>query len=683
MISINQLSVSFTGKTLFDNVSFIIRDKDRIGLTGKNGAGKSTLLKILAGQQEPDGGSIVLTTGHEIGYLPQEMIPDSTMSIMEETLKAFDKTNALEKEIERINTQLAERTDYESEEYHRLIERLAEANEKFHLIGGSDRMGMAEKVLLGLGFKRSDFSRSITEFSSGWQMRVELAKILLKRPEVMLLDEPTNHLDIESINWLEEFLQTYPGAVVLVSHDRKFLDNVTNRTIEIVLGKIEDYNVSYSEYVEQRAERRQIQQSAYDNQQKEIENIERFIERFRYKATKARQAQSRLKMLEKMERVEVDQTDNSSIAFRFAPAPHCGKIVIRAENIGKCYGEKRIFSGFDFVLEKGEKVALVGRNGEGKSTFSKIVMGEITDHEGVMEIGSGVKIGYFAQNQAALLDGNKTVFETIDDIAVGEVRTRIRNILGCFLFSGEDIEKKVKVLSGGEKGRLALAKLLLEPVNLLVLDEPTNHLDMRSKDILKMALLQYDGSLIVVSHDRDFLEGLTTKTYEFRDGKVKTHLGDVATFLADRQMERLQELERNDKGGNGTNGRQGGNTGDKGNGGAQRSTSPSQSNGANPGNTSASGGATPAKGSAEERELKKQFEREVRKVKTAIEKLENEINGLEQQLAEMDKVFIEDPSQCSVENCNRYEEIKRSAAHKTDEWAELQDQLEELEKQRG
>lgn len=686
MISINQLSVSFTGKTLFDNVSFIIRDKDRIGLTGKNGAGKSTLLKILAGQQEPDGGSIVLTNGHEIGYLPQEMVPDSTMSIMEETLKAFDKTNALEKEIERINTELAERTDYESEEYHRLIERLAEANEKFHLIGGSDRMGMAEKVLLGLGFKRSDFSRSITEFSSGWQMRVELAKILLKRPEVMLLDEPTNHLDIESINWLEEFLQTYPGAVVLVSHDRKFLDNVTNRTIEIVLGKIEDYNVSYSEYVEQRAERRQIQQSAYDNQQKEIENIERFIERFRYKATKARQAQSRLKMLEKMERVEVDQTDNSAIAFRFAPAPHCGKIVVRAENIGKCYGEKRIFSGFDFVLEKGEKVALVGRNGEGKSTFSKIVMGEITDHEGVMEIGSGVKIGYFAQNQAALLDGNKTVFETIDDIAVGEVRTRIRNILGCFLFSGEDIEKKVKVLSGGEKGRLALAKLLLEPVNLLVLDEPTNHLDMRSKDILKMALLQYDGSLIVVSHDRDFLEGLTTKTYEFRDGKVKTHLGDVATFLADRRMERLQELERNDVSGGGSatsgSGRQGngvgpGAAGRQGNNGTQGKAS-----GVSGGNA-ASGGTTPAKGSAEERELKKQFEREVRKVKTAIEKLENEINGLEQQLAEMDKVFIEDPSQCSVENCNRYEEIKRSAAHKTDEWAELQDQLEELEKQRG
>lgn len=680
MISINQLSVSFTGKTLFDNVSFIIKDKDRIGLTGKNGAGKSTLLKILAGWQEPDTGQIVVTSGHEIGYLPQEMIPDSTRTVMDETLTAFSKTNALEKEIEAINIQLSERTDYESESYHKLIERLSEANERFHLIGGSDRMGMAEKVLSGLGFKRSDFSRPITEFSSGWQMRVELAKILLRNPDVMLLDEPTNHLDIESIGWLEEFLQTYRGAVVLVSHDRKFLDHVTTRTVEIVLGRIEDYNVPYSEYVIQRAERREIQQAAYDNQQKEIENIERFIERFRYKATKARQAQSRIKMLEKMDRIEVDQTDNSAIAFRFPPAPHCGKIVIRAHDIGKCYGEKRIFSHFDFTLEKGEKVALVGRNGEGKSTFSKIVMGELPEHEGTMEIGAGVRIGYFAQNQAALLDGNRTVFQTIDDIAVGEVRTRIRNILGCFLFSGEDIEKKVKVLSGGEKGRLALAKLLLEPVNLLVLDEPTNHLDMRSKDILKMALLQYDGSLIVVSHDRDFLEGLTTKTYEFRDGKVKPHLGDVSTFLADRKMERLQELERKDKSG-GSSG-SGTGPGRQGKAEAQGNTPVTPAGGSDRRDNPAVNGTAPAKGSAEERDRKKQFEREVRKVKTAIEKLENEINGLEQQLSEMDKVFIEDPSQCSVENCNRYEEIKRSAAHKTDEWAALQDRLEEMEKQK-
>lgn len=650
MISINSLSVSFSGKTLFDNVSFIIKDKDRIGLTGKNGAGKSTLLKILSGSQASDTGTIVLTSGHELGYLPQEMIPDSTKTVMDETLGAFDKTNALEEEIASLNTQLAERTDYESEAYHKLIERLSEANERFHLIGGSDRMGMAEKVLIGLGFKRSDFGRSITEFSSGWQMRVELAKILLRNPDVMLLDEPTNHLDIESITWLEEFLQGYRGAVVLVSHDRKFLDKVTNRTIEIVLGKIEDYNVSYSQYVEQRAERRQIQQNAYDNQQKEIENIERFIERFRYKATKARQAQSRIKMLEKMERVEVDQTDNSAISFRFPPAPHCGKIVVRAQQVGKHYGEKKIFSDFDFLLEKGEKVALVGRNGEGKSTFSKIVVGDISEYEGTVELGAGVRIGYFAQNQAALLDGNKTVFETIDDIAVGEVRTRIRNILGCFLFSGEDIEKKVKVLSGGEKGRLALAKLLLEPVNLLILDEPTNHLDMRSKDILKMALLQYDGSLIVVSHDRDFLEGLTTKTYEFRDGRVRPHIGDVSSFLADRKMERLQELERAGK---------------------QVSDKPASK-------------ATPASvepklDAAAERERKKQRERESRKIKSAIEKVEAEITALEAELAEMDRIFIADAAQCTVENCNKYEEKKRLAAAKTDEWAALQEKLEEQE----
>ncbi len=653
MISINSLSVSFSGKTLFDNVSFIIKDKDRIGLTGKNGAGKSTLLKILSGKQEPDTGGIVLANGQEVGYLPQEMIPDSTRTVMDEALTAFGKVNALEQEIDGLNAQLSERTDYQSEAYHKLIERLTEANERLHLIGGSDRMGVAEKVLLGLGFKRADFTRNITEFSSGWQMRVELAKILLRNPDVMLLDEPTNHLDIESIGWLEEFLQGYRGAVVLVSHDRKFLDKVTTRTIEIVLGKIEDYPVPYSRYVEQRAERRQIQQAAYDNQQKEIENMERFIERFRYKATKARQAQSRLKMLDKMERVEVDQTDNSAISFRFPPAPHCGKIVVRAQGAGKRYGEKQIFTHFDFVLEKGEKVALVGRNGEGKSTFSKIVVGDLKEHEGTLEWGAGVKIGYFAQNQAALLNGDKTVFETIDDIAVGDVRTRIRNILGCFLFSGEDIEKKVKVLSGGEKGRLALAKLLLEPVNLLILDEPTNHLDMRSKDILKMALLQYDGSLIVVSHDRDFLEGLTSKTYEFRDGKVKPHIGDVSVFLADRKMERLQELEQH----------------------APQPKTATAKDVSKPDRPQ----AVSKPDSAQERELKKQRDREARKIRTAIERLEAEITALEAELAEMDKIFIEDASRCTVENCNKYEEKKLQAARKTDEWAEMQEKLAAME----
>ncbi|MDE5606808.1 MAG: ABC-F family ATP-binding cassette domain-containing protein, partial [Bacteroidales bacterium] len=541
-----------------------------------------------------------------------------------------------------------------------LIDRLSEANERFTLLGGSHQEAEAEKILLGLGFRHSDFARPITEFSSGWQMRVELAKILLKRPEIMLLDEPTNHLDIESIEWLEDFLQTYAGAVVIVSHDRKFLDHVTKRTIEIVLGHIEDYNVSYSEYVIQREERRSIQQNAYNNQQKEIENIERFIERFRYKATKARQAQSRLKLLDKMERVEIDEFDRSSIAFRFAPAPHSGRVVLHGEQLGKYYGEKRIFEGLDLTVERGEKVALVGRNGEGKSTFSKIAVGEITDYRGRFELGHAVKIGYFAQNQAALLDGNKTVFETIDEIAVGEVRTRIRNILGCFLFSGEDTEKKVKVLSGGEKTRLAIAKLLLEPVNLLILDEPTNHLDMRSKDILKNALLQYDGTLVVVSHDRDFLEGLTTKVYEFRDGRVRLHLGDVNDFLADRKIERLQELERTDAG--------------KAGAGKQ----PQQNANKQPGKPQAATPPVNKAGSAQEREQQKRNERELRKIRNAIEKLEAEITALEAELADMDKVFIADASQCTVENCRIYEEKKNSAAQKTDEWAALQEKLASL-----
>ena len=654
MISINKLSVSFSGNTLFDKLSFIIKDKDRIGLTGKNGAGKSTLLKILAGRQEPDDGTIVVTSGHEIGYLPQEMIPDSSRSVLDEALTAFDKIRTLEATIQQLTDELAERTDYESESYHKLIDRLSEANERFMLLGGSHQEAEAEKILLGLGFKHSDFSRAITEFSSGWQMRVELAKILLKRPEIMLLDEPTNHLDIESIEWLEEFLQTYAGAVVIVSHDRKFLDHVTKRTIEIVLGHIEDYNVSYSEYVIQREERRSIQQNAYNNQQKEIENIERFIERFRYKATKARQAQSRLKLLDKMERVEIDEFDRSSIAFRFAPAPHSGRVVLQGEQLGKYYGEKRVFEGLDLTIERGEKVALVGRNGEGKSTFSKIAVGEITDYNGRFELGHSVKIGYFAQNQAALLDGNKTVFETIDEIAVGEVRTRIRNILGCFLFSGEDTEKKVKVLSGGEKTRLAIAKLLLEPVNLLILDEPTNHLDMRSKDILKNALLQYDGTLVVVSHDRDFLEGLTTKVYEFRNGRVRLHLGDVNDFLADRKIERLQELERSEAG------------------------KRSDSEAGKPAQPNAPKQAADKVGSAQERERQKRNERELRKIRNTIEKLEAEITALEAELAEMDKVFIADASQCTVENCRIYEEKKNSAAHKTDEWTALQEKLASL-----
>ncbi|MEG1762788.1 MAG: ABC-F family ATP-binding cassette domain-containing protein, partial [Bacteroidales bacterium] len=495
-----------------------------------------------------------------------------------------------------------------------------------------------EKILLGLGFKHSDFTRLITEVSSGWQMRVELAKILLRNPEVMLLDEPTNHLDIESIEWLELFLQSYQGSVILVSHDRKFLDNVTNRTIEIVLGKIEDYKVSYSEYLIQRAERREVQQNAYDNQQKEIEDIERFIERFRYKATKAKQAQSRLKTLNKMDRIEVDELDKSAISFRFPPAPHSGKVVVNTHNLSKYYGPKHIFSNVDICIERGEKVALVGKNGEGKSTFSKIVVGEIRDAQGECTLGHQVKIGYFAQNQAALLDGNKTVFETLDDIAVGEIRPRVRNILGCFLFSGPDIDKKVKVLSGGEKTRLALAKLLLSPVNLLILDEPTNHLDLISKDILKSALLQYDGSLIIVSHDRDFLEGLTQKVYEFKDTKVKMHIGDVSEFLATRKIEQLNDLNRAK---------------------AKEKKESKTENIPLPPQKESEINLT--------REEKKNKEREERKRKNQIEKVEDEIARLEKELEEMTQQFAE-PNFSDLKMYDIYYEKKALLDKKMEEW---------------
>ncbi|MDR0619030.1 MAG: ABC-F family ATP-binding cassette domain-containing protein [Bacteroidales bacterium] len=652
MISINQLSISFSGYSLFNDISFIIKDKDRIGLTGKNGAGKSTLLKIIAAEQQPDSGSIVLTSGHNIGYLPQEMDLHSNHTVIEEAMQAFDKTLAVEKHIKRLQREVAERTDFESAEYHRLLERLAEQTERFHLLGGDTERASTEKVLLGLGFKHSDFSRNITEFSSGWQMRVELAKILLRAPEVMLLDEPTNHLDIESIEFLEEFLQTYNGAVVVVSHDRRFLDNITTRTIEIVLGRIEDYNCSYSNYVEQRLQRREIQQNAYNNQQKEIESIERFIERFRYKATKARQAQSRLKMLERMDKIEVDAFDNTAISFRFPPAPHSGKVVVYSVHVGKKYGPLQIFSNVDFSLERSEKVAFVGKNGEGKTTFSRIIVGEITDYSGVFELGHQVSIGYFAQNQNMLLHSEKTVFETLDDIAVGDVRTRIRRILGCFLFSGDDIHKKVKVLSGGEKTRLALAKLLLSPVNLLVLDEPTNHLDMRSKDILKNALLQYDGSMIVVSHDRDFLEGLTDKVYEFRNGRVKQYIGDIANFLSVRKIERLNELERGRSKCNG-----------------HSSTFPNKGAESPQSDDNAiSEGSTDKQLSYHEQKEQARIER---KKQASIERLEKEIAVIEKELSALSELMTTDPAACTAENCTCYEKLKLSLDRKMNEWTSL------------
>lgn len=542
MITINNLSISFNGNKLFDNVSFTIGDKDRIGLVGKNGAGKSTLLKILCKKLQADTGEIISSKSQTIGYLPQEMIPSCSTTVLQEAMKAFDDIKNISQRIENIALELSQREDYESKEYENLIIEQNELNEKLLLLDESNAQPQAEKVLLGLGFKHSDFNRNMTEFSSGWQMRVELAKILLRKPNLILLDEPTNHLDIESIAWLEDFLIQYYGAVVLVSHDRCFLDNITKRTIEITAGKIYDYKVNYSAYVELHRQRIESQNSQMINQQRQIAEVEKFIERFRYKATKARQVQSKIKMLDKMERITIDDIDTSSIHFQFPPAPHSGKIVVDIKGLYKSYGTTDVLSNIDLLIEKGKKIAFIGRNGEGKSTLSKIIVGEISDYEGKCSLGANVSIGYFAQNQAALLDGEKTVFETIDEIAKGEVRTRIRNILGSFLFDEEDIEKKVKVLSGGEKTRLALAKLLLSEVNLLVLDEPTNHLDMDSKDILKNALLRYDGTCILVSHDRDFLQGLPDILYEFKDHNIKEYHCDIFDFLAMKKISQLDEM---------------------------------------------------------------------------------------------------------------------------------------------
>jgi len=545
MISIEQLSINFGGFTLFSNISFYINSNDKIGLVGKNGAGKSTLLKVIAGLQPYDEGSKNIPNNIKIGYLPQQLDIVDSKTVFEETLLAFTEIKELENEIEKGNIQLSKRTDYESDEYLKLIHWLSELNERFHLINGTSIDAETEKVLIGLGFQQSDFTRQTSEFSGGWRMRIEIAKILLKNPDVLLLDEPTNHLDIESIQWLEDFLINFHGAVLLVSHDRRFLDTVTKRTVEISLGKIYDYKVPYTKYVALRKERLEQQTSAYNNQQKMIETTEKFIERFRYKATKAVQVQSKIKQLNKIERIEIDFEDNSAIHFRFTPAPRSGNIVFETLNLTKKYDEHVVLNNIDFKIERGEKVAFVGRNGEGKTTFAKIIVGEL-DHIGETTFGNNVKIGYYAQNQSDSIDENLTVFQTIDNIAVGEIRTKIRNILGAFLFSGEDIDKKVKVLSGGERSRLSLAKLLLEPVNLLILDEPTNHLDIRSKDILKQALKKYDGTLILVSHDRDFLDGLTDKIFEFKNTKIKEHLGGIYEFLEKKKLSSLRELEIKD-----------------------------------------------------------------------------------------------------------------------------------------
>lgn len=633
MISVNNLSIQFTGTNLFDNVTFNINDRDRIGLVGKNGAGKSTLLKIIAGLQQPETGTIIVAKDQTIGYLPQEMIPNSSRTIIDEALTAFEQIDLLETELLNLTNEIASRTDYNSKEYEQLLNRHHDVNEHIIMLGGNNRQEQCEKILMGLGFTHSDFGRPITEFSSGWQMRVELAKILLKRPNFILLDEPTNHLDIESIQWLESFLSTYPGAVILVSHDRTFLDNITKRTIEITAGKIYDYKANYSEYVVLMEERRSSQLSALNNQQKEIAQIQNFIERFRYKATKAKQVQSRVKMLEKMDKISLDEVSTESIHFQFPPAPHSGKVVIETEHLYKAYGDKQILNDLNFIIPKGSKTAFVGKNGEGKSTLAKIIIGEIDDYSGIFKLGHQVSIGYFAQNQAALLDGEKTVFDTIDQIAVGDIRPKIRNILGSFLFDEDDIEKKVKVLSGGEKARLALAKLLLTPCNLLVLDEPTNHLDMNSKDILKNALLQYTGTLIVVSHDRDFLQGLTDTLYEFKNHTIKEFKGDIFEFLEYRKIEDLQALETEKRAI------------------TEKNTPTILQNKLN-------------------YEQSKQRERELRKLRSIVEKIEIEIETTEREIAQKDEILASNPQSIANEPnfYTTYENLKNKLEQLMEEW---------------
>jgi len=625
--------------------------KDKIGLVGKNGAGKTTLLKIILGKQLPDSGQVTCPADTSMGYLPQEIRSTSQKTVYEEAKTAYQHILDLEKKIEHINVELATREDYESDTYLALIDRLTELNERFAILDGKKFEENIEKTLLGLGFERTDFQRSLNEFSGGWRMRVELAKILLQSPDVLLLDEPTNHLDIESIQWLEEFLANYKGTVILISHDRAFLNNVTNRTIEITLGKIYDYPVSYSKFVELREERRQLQFAAYRNQQKAIEETEQFIERFRYKATKADQVQSRVKQLEKMERIEIEEEDKASMNIRFPDAPRAGAIVVEAEEMSKAYGEHQVLKNIDMILERGERVAFVGKNGEGKTTLSKIIVGEL-DYTGKLKLGHNVQIGYFAQNQETLLDLEKTVFQTIDDVAVGDIRTKIRDILGAFLFSGEDVDKKVKVLSGGEKSRLALARLLLKSYNLLVLDEPTNHLDMHSKDILKNALLNYNGTLIVVSHDREFLDGLTNRLYEFRDKKIKEFRGNIFDFLEKKKMQSLQELERN-----------------------QKST-----------NQPASETVSTNVENKKNYERNKQLDREIRKAQKKVDNSEERISRLEEEIQTMDEQMVEPDKKLDNNKqevfFRKYNELKKELQDEMWNWEKLAQKVELLKTKR-
>ena len=642
MISLDNLSISYGGWTLFDGISFLINPKDRIGLVGKNGAGKTTLLRVITGEQQPTEGAVTVNGECTIGYLPQQMRVADTTSLIAETAKAFDEVLRIEADIERLTKEIASRTDYESEAYADLIHRLNDANDRYHILGGDTREADIERTLLGLGFKRSDFERPTREFSGGWRMRIELAKLLLRRPSIFLLDEPTNHLDIESIQWLEEYLKNYNGAVLLISHDRAFLDNVTTRTIELSLGKAYDYKVPYSKFVELRAERRQQQMAAYENQQRLIEKTEEFIEKFRYKPTKSNQVQSRVKQLERLERIEVDEEDMSRLNIKFPPAPRSGQIVADVKGVGKAFGEKRIFAGAEFTIERGQKIALVGRNGEGKTTFARMLIGELEATEGDIKVGANVNIGYYAQNQDDLMDGEFTVFDTLDRVAVGDIRTRLRDILGAFLFRGEDIDKKVKVLSGGERSRLAMARLMLEPYNLLVLDEPTNHMDMRSKDILKNALQKYDGTIVVVSHDREFLDGLVDRIYEFRDGGVREYLGDIWYFLEKRKVESLQEIERKER---------------------PVATKAVESNG--------------GKLSYEQ---KKEQEKLIRKLRKAVESVEEELAKVEKEIADYDARFAV-ATEYNADDYAKYNALKEHYDRLMHEWEKASYELEITEQQ--
>ncbi len=643
MISVEGLTVEFGGFTLFDDVSFVVNKKDRIALVGKNGAGKSTMLKIFAGLQSPTAGTISVPKETTIGYLPQQMKLADTQTVREEAEQAFEHIHEMEKEMERLNLQLAERTDYETESYQKLIDRVTHLTEHFQMMGGNNYHAELERTLIGLGFTRNDFDRPTSEFSGGWRMRIELAKLLLRKPDVLLLDEPTNHLDIESIQWLENFIATRANAVILVSHDRAFIDNTTFRTVEIELGKIYDYKVKYSEYVVLRQERREQQLRAFENQQKKLADTEAFIERFRYKATKSVQVQSRIKQLEKVERIEVDGVDTAMLNLKFPPAPRSGSYPVIVEDLAKRYGEHLIFEHATFTINRGDKVAFVGKNGEGKSTLVKCIMGEITDFTGKLQLGHNVKIGYFAQNQAQLLDENLTVFDTIDYVAQGDIRTKIRDILGAFMFGGEASDKKVKVLSGGEKTRLAMIRLLLEPVNLLILDEPTNHLDMRSKDVLKDALKEFDGTVIVVSHDREFLDGLVDKVYEFGNKRVVEHLGGIYDFLERKKLDSLQELERS----------------------------------AQVASDVAAADVQPTQNKLSY-EARKEQSKAIKKVEKAIAESEKKIADLEKSIAAIEAKLATPEGAADVSLYSEYSALKKDLSDTMDLWTEQTIELEEL-----